>query len=161
TRIKYQKFLETYEPIKACTGINDLDDFFRETNLIFALVYDTERKIDFIQIETREIEENGLKLTEMYARNKNTGKEIGKSDALKAYSEATVKLGGAAVAAYKLAKSSAALYKIFSKDPSLLLTYMMKIKKSVSALYMTVKVIPLIQRKIKENSEALKQLKNN
>lgn len=158
----YDEFLIEYRPLGASTSIPEINDFFCCCDRIFADMVSVNEVIDFIEIKTKKIaDEDGIEITEMVAVNKNTGKYIKKNDALKTYATSGVVLANCLLQAKKIITDSPKLLKAILKDPAKVFSLRKKIVRSVKALKISVQVIPLIQRKIKENTEALRQMKHN
>ena len=95
------------------------------------------------------------------AKNKNTNEPIAKNDALKVYSIATLHLPEAAARGVSLTAESVSALASLTSDPLKALTIGKKVKQATKAIKMSVNVIPLIQRNIKENTEKLKYKKAN
>ena len=94
----------------------------------------------------------------MECQNKKTDEPIAKNDALKVYSIATLNLTEAAARGVSLTAESVSALASLTSDP---LTIGKKVKQATKAIKMSVNVIPLIQRNIKENTEKLKYKKAN
>lgn len=160
---RFDEFLEKWEPV----DISDIDEskmpstveFFKGSNELFTTMKEVEEYIGFIQIETLPENEEGI--VEMKVSNKNTGEEIQKSDALATYSKATLDLTTAALQATSVALNGTAALTEMAINPLSALTMGKKIKNTLDAVKYSIDVIPLIQAKIKDNSEALQQSKNN
>ena len=154
-RADYEEFLAEWEPIEANIGIAEVDTFFIHTNELFALLQRVEENTAFIEMvpEPYFDEEMGVTDTIWNAKNKNTNEPIAKNDALKVYSIATLNLTEAAARGSALAS--------LTSDPLKALTIGKKVKQATKAIKMSVNVIPLIQRNIKENTEKLKYKKAN
>lgn len=161
-RADYEKFMENYKPIEPNSGLANVDSFFVHTNELFARMKGVEENIGFIEINTRyEADEDGDTITIMDIKNKQTGEEIKKADALKTYSMASLELTTASLQATNLALEGPLALTDLASDPLKAMILGKKIKSSMKAIKMSAQLIPLIQRGIKENSEALKQAKNN
>ena len=52
--VEYYEFISNYEPIPTNTGYKDVDDFFKSTNELFAILVDVEQQIGFIEIMPHE-----------------------------------------------------------------------------------------------------------
>ena len=83
------------------------------------------------------------------------------TDALKVYSIATLNLTEAAARGVSLTAESVSALASLTSDPLKALTIGKKVKQATKAIKMSVNVIPLIQRNIKENTEKLKYKKAN
>ena len=162
-RVEYDQFLAEWEPIEATVGIAEVDTFFIHTNELFDLLRRVEENTGFIEMvpEASMNEEMGMMDTIWNARNKNTQEPIAKNDALKVYSIAALNLTEAAASGVSLTAESASALLSLTSDPMKALTIGKKVKKAGKAIKMSVNVIPLIQRNIKENTEKLKYKKAN
>lgn len=162
-RAEYEKFLAEWTPIEANVGIAEVDGFFTHTNELFVLLKQVEEDIAFIEMvpEPYFDEEMGVTDTIWNARNKRTNEPIAKNDALKAYSVAALKLTEAATRGVSLTAESVSALAALTSDPMKALTVGKKVKQATKTIKMSVNVIPLIQRNIKENSEKLKYKKAN
>lgn len=159
---KYDCFMCDYKPLGACTSIKCVNDYFCSCDKIFVEMAHVNENIGFIEVKTRTYtDEDGIEITEMSASNKNTGAFIKKSDALKTYTKSGIILADCLLKATNLATNSTKVLASLTKDPLKAFSIRKKLMKSVKALKMSVQVIPLIQRKIKNNTEALQQIKNN
>lgn len=161
---EYAEFIANYEPLETNTGYAEVDTFFVRTNELFAILVEVEQSIGYIDVRTHtevdEITEEEIQVLDgIY--NKNTGEEVQKNDALKAYAKASLQLTTAATTAASLVLegTNAALASI--TDPMALITVGGKVKKVIKSLKMSVNMIPLIQRRIKENTDAMNYKKNN
>ncbi len=162
-RADYEEFLAEWEPIEANIGIAEVDTFFIHTNELFALLQRVEENTAFIEMvpEPYFDEEMGVTDTIWNAKNKNTNEPIAKNDALKVYSIATLNLTEAAARGVSLTAESVSALASLTSDPLKALTIGKKVKQATKAIKMSVNVIPLIQRNIKENTEKLKYKKAN
>ena len=162
-RADYEEFLAEWEPIEANIGIAEVDTFFIHTNELFALLQQVEENTAFIEMvpEPYFDEEMGVTDTIWNAKNKNTNEPIAKNDALKVYSIATLNLTEAAARGVSLTAESVSALASLTSDPLKALTIGKKVKQATKAIKMSVNVIPLIQRNIKENTEKLKYKKAN
>lgn len=165
-RADYAEFLAEYQPIEANTEVAEVDSFFVHTNELFALLVKVEDNTGFIEMvpEPYFDEEMGTNDTIWNARNAKTGEPIKKSDALKTYTEATLDLTLAASQGLLLTTESVSALAALTADPSkalLALSSIKKVKQATKSINMSTKVIPLIQRNIKENTEKLKYKKAN
>lgn len=162
-RADYEEFLAEWEPIEANIGIAEVDTFFIHTNELFALLQRVEENTAFIEMvpEPYFDEEMGVTDTIWNAKNKNTNEPIAKNDALKVYSIATLNLTEAAARGVSLTAESVSALASLTSDPLKVLTIGKKVKQATKAIKMSVNVIPLIQRNIKENTEKLKYKKAN
>lgn len=161
---EYYEFLANYEPLDTNTGVGAADTLFMETNDLFATLVNVEQNIGFIDVRTHkevdEITEDTIQVLDgVY--NKNTGEEIQKDDALKAYTEAGLQLTTAALTATNLSMQGANVVLGAISDPMALITVGGKVKKVIKTVKMSANMIPIIQRRIKENKEALNFKKNN
>ena len=148
---------------EANIGIAEVDTFFIHTNELFALLQRVEENTAFIEMvpEPYFDEEMGVTDTIWNAKNKNTNEPIAKNDALKVYSIATLNLTEAAARGVSLTAESVSALASLTSDPLKALTIGKKVKQATKAIKMSVNVIPLIQRNIKENTEKLKYKKAN
>lgn len=162
-RIEYAAFLEEWVPIEANIGLAEVDTFFVHTNELFDLLRRVEENTGFIEMvpEPYLDEEMGVTDTIWNAKNKLTNEPISKNDALKVYSIATLNLTEAAARGVSLTAESVSALTSLASDPLKALTIGKKVKKASKAIKMSVNVIPLIQRNIKENTEKLKYRKAN
>lgn len=162
-RVKYAEFLAEWTPIEATVGIAEVDTFFIHTNELFALLSKVEENTGFIEMvpEPYFDEDMGINDTIWNAKNKQTNEPIAKNDALKVYSIATLNLTEAAARGVSLTVESASALLSLTSDPLKALTIGKKVKQATKAIKMSVEVIPLIQRNIKENTEKLKYKKAN
>lgn len=159
---EYDEFLIEYRPLGASTSIPEVNDYFCSCDKIFAEMVSVNEVIDFIEVKIKKIiDEDGLEITEMVAINKNTGRFIKKQDALKTYATSGVVLANCLLKAKDLVMNSPKVLKALFNDLSKAFSIRKKLLKSVKALKMSVQVIPLIQRKIRNNTDALRQVKNN
>ena len=154
-RADYEEFLAEWEPIEANIGIAEVE--------LFALLQRVEENTSFIEMvpEPYFDEEMGVTDTIWNAKNKNTNEPIAKNDALKVYSIATLNLTEAAARGVSLTAESVSALASLTSDPLKALTIGKKVKQATKAIKMSVNVIPLIQRNIKENTEKLKYKKAN
>lgn len=106
-------------------------------------------------------EEMGVTDTIWNAKNAKTGEPIAKNDALKVYTIAGLNLTEAAARGVSLTAESASALLSLTSDPLKALSIGKKVKQATKAIKMSVSVIPLIQRNIKENTEKLKYKKAN
>lgn len=160
----YEEFIANYEALPTNTGYAEVDTFFHRANELFEILVGVEQSIGYIEVRTHkevdEITEEEIQVLDgIY--NKNTGEEVEKNDALKAYGLASLQLTTAATtgATLILDGTNAALASI--TDPMALLTVGGKVKKVIKSLKMSVNMIPIIQRRIKENTDAMNYKKNN
>lgn len=162
-RVEYTEFLKEWEPIEANVGIAEVDTFFVHTNELFALLATVEENTGFIEMvpEPYLDEEMGVTDTIWNAKNAKTGEPIAKNDALKVYTIAGLNLTEAAARGVSLTAESASALLSLTSDPLKALSIGKKVKQATKAIKMSVSVIPLIQRNIKENTEKLKYKKAN
>lgn len=162
-RIRYEQFLTEWEPIEANTGVSEVDTFFINTNELFELLCSVEQNIGFIEMlpDPYFDEEMGVHDTAWIARHKVTGEEIKKSDALNTYTIATLNLTEAAARSVGLTAQGVSALAALTADPLKALSLGKRVKNSGRAIKMSVDVIPLIQRSIKENTEKLQYRKAN
>lgn len=160
----YEEFIANYQPLEANTGIAEVDTFLVNANNLFATMVQVEQEIGYIEVTVEQVENPMTGEMESQAtgiKNKNTGAAIKKSDALKTYGLAGIKLTGAAAEGATLVLNGTSAVLAAITDPMALLTIGGKVKKVIKSLKMTVNMIPIIQRHIKENTEALKFYKDN
>jgi len=163
-KAEYADFIANYEPLKADTGCDEVDAFIKNANDIFTTMVEVEQGIGYIEVAMATIEDpmTGEMVEQATGiRHKTTHEPIRKSDALKTYTSAGLKLTNAAATGVILAKSGTDVVTSAIKDPIVLLSVGGKVKRIVKNLKMTVNMIPLIQRNIKENTDALKFYKDN
>lgn len=162
-RVKYDEFLKEWTPIETNVGLAEVDTFFLHTNQLFDLLRRVEENTGFIEMvpEPYVDEEMGVTDTIWNAKNKNTNEPISKNDALKVYTIATLNLTEAATRGVSLTAESVSALSSLISDPLKALTIGKKVKQATKAIKMSVQVIPLIQRNIKENTEKLKYKKAN
>lgn len=162
-RVEYAEFLQEWTPIEANTEIAEVDTFFVHTNELFELLARVEDNTGFIEMvpEPYFDEEMGVNDTIWNARNTKTGEPIAKNDALKVYSIATLNLTEAAARGVSLTAESVSALTALVSDPLKALTIGKQVKKTTKAIKMSVNMIPIIQRNIKENSEMLQYKKAN
>ena len=160
---EFEEFLVEWTPIEANIGIAEVDTFFVHTNELFALLQQVEENTAFIEMvpEPYFDEEMGVTDTIWNAKNKKTDEPIAKNDALKVYSIATLNVTEAAARGVSLTAESVSALASLTSDPLKALTIGKKVKQATKAIKMSVNVIPLIQRNIKENTEKLKYKKAN
>lgn len=161
---EYEEFIADYKPIEANTGIADVDTFLTKANALFATMVEVEQNIGYIDVVVEEVADpmSGEMVEQATGiRNKKTGEEVKKSDATKAYALAGLQLTTAALDGATLILSGTTAVMGAITDPMALLTIGGKVKKVVKSVKMTVNMIPIIQRRIKENTEALKFYKDN
>lgn len=161
---EYAEFIADYEPLETNTGYAEVDTFFVRANELFAILVDVEQSIGYIDVRTHkevdEITEEEIQVLDgIY--NKNTGEEVQKSDALKAYGAAGLQLTGAAATGATLILDGTNAVLASITDPMALLTVGGKAKKVIKHVKMSVNMIPIIQRRIKENTDAMNYKKNN
>jgi hypothetical protein len=162
-RQQYEEYLATWEPIDTNVGVAEVDTFFKHTNELFARMVGVERNIGFIQMvpEPYFDEEMGVQDTTWNAVNKQTGEPIKRSDALKTYVGAGLDLTLCATQAALVATESASALLALVNDPLKAFSLGKRVKQAGKSITMTTKVIPLIQRNIKENTEKLKYKRIN
>lgn len=161
---EYEAFLLDYQPIEANTGIADVDTFLVKANQLFATMVEVEQNIGYIDVVVEEVADpmSGEMVEQATGiRNKNTGAAVKKSDALAAYGLAGLQLTTAALDGATLILSGTTAVMGAITDPLALLSIGGKVKKVVKSVKMTVNMIPIIQRRIKENTDALKFYKDN
>ncbi len=161
---EYAEFIANYEPLEPNTGYAEVDTFYAKTNELFEILVGVEQSIGYIDVRTHTevdpiTEEEIQVLDGVY--NKNTGEEVQKNDALKAYGLASLQLTNAALTATNLALSGTNVVLTSLSDPAVLLTVGGKVKKVIKSVKMSGQMIPIIQRRIKENTDAMNYKKNN
>lgn len=161
---EYYEFLANYEPLETNTGYAEVDSFFHRANELFEVLVEVEQSIGYIEVKTHtevdEITEEEIQVLDGVI-NKNTGEEVQKNDALKAYGKASLQLTGAAATAATLALEGTSVVLASVTDPMALITVGGKVKKVVKSIKMSINMIPIIQRRIKENTDAMNYKKNN
>lgn len=163
-RAEYAEFIANYEPLDTNTGYAEIDTFMTNANNLFAIMVEVEHEIGYIEVIVEDVENEMTGEIEKQAtgiRNKHTQEPIKKSDALKAYASASLKLTAAAAEGASLVMNGTTAILSSVTDPMALLTIGGKAKKVMKNIKMTVNMIPLIQRNIKENTDALKFYKDN
>ena len=163
-RAEYAEFIANYEPLEANTGYAEVDTFMVNANNLFAIMVDVEQEIGYIEVIVENVEDpmTGEVVPQATGiRNKNTQEPIKKSDALKTYGIASLKLTGAAAEGATLVLNGTSAVLSAVTDPMAIIAVGGRVKKVMKNLKMTVNMIPLIQRNIKENTEALKFYKDN
>ncbi len=161
---EYAEFIANYEPLEPNTGYAEVDTFYVRTNELFEILVGVEQSIGYIDVRTHTevdpvTEEEIQVLDGVY--NKNTGEEVQKNDALKAYSLAGLQLTNAALTATNLALSGTNVVLTSLTDPMVAISVGGKVKKVVKSIKMSGQMIPIIQRRIKENTDAMNYKKNN
>lgn len=163
-RAEYAEFIANYEPLDTNTGYAEVDTFMINANNLFATMVDVEREIGYIEVIVENVEDpmTGEIVPQATGiRNKNTKEPIKKSDALKTYGLAGVKLTGAAAEGASLVLNGTSAVLSAITDPMAIIAVGGRVKKVTKNIKMTVNMIPLIQRNIKENTDALKFYKDN
>lgn len=163
-RAEYAEFIANYEPLDTNTGYAEVDTFMMNANSLFATMVEVEQEIGYIEVVVENVEDDltGEVVPQATGiRNKNTQEPIKKSDALEAYGKAGLQLTSAAAEGATLVLNGTTAVMSAITDPMALITIGGKVKKVVKSLKMTVNMIPLIQRNIKENTDALKFYKDN
>lgn len=161
---EYEEFIADYKPIEANTGNADVDTFLVKANALFTTMRTVEENIGYIEVTVEEMVDPMSGDTVKQAtgiRNKNTGEAIKKADATKAYTLAGLQLTTAALDGATLILSGSTAVMGAITDPLALLSIGGKVKKVVKSIKMTVNMIPIIQRRIKENTDAMKFYKEN
>ncbi|WP_298106609.1 hypothetical protein [uncultured Bacteroides sp.] len=163
-RAEYADFIANYEPLDTNTGYAEIDTFMINANNLFAIMVEVEQEIGYIEVVMEDVEDEMTGEVTKQAtgiRNKHTQEPIKKSDALKAYGSATLKLLTAAAEGTSLTANGVTAILSSITDPMALLTIGGKAKKVMKQVKMTVEIIPIIRRDIQENTDALKFYKDN
>lgn len=163
-RAEYEEFIANYEPLNCNTGYPEVDAFMSNANTLFLTMVNVEQTIGYIEVVTEQVEDpmTGEMVTQATGiRNKKTGEPIKKSDALKNYGAASLKLTAAAAQGATLVSNGISAVTGAFSNPMSAIGIIAQAKKVFKSIKMTVNVIPLIQREIKENQDALKFYKDN
>lgn len=163
-RVEYAEFIANYEPLDTNTGYAEVDTFMTNANSLFATMVEVEQEIGYIDVIVENVEDplTGEIVPQATGiRHKHTQEPIKKSDALKTYGLAGLKLTGAAAQGTTLVMNGTSAILSAISDPMVVLAVGGRVKKVMKNLKMTVNMIPLIQRNIKENTDALQFYKDN
>ena len=163
-RTEYAEFIANYEPLDTNTGYAEVDTFMTNANNLFATMVAVEQQIGYIEVVVENVEDplTGEVVPQATGiRNKHTGDPIKKSDALKNYGLASLELTAAAAQGATLVTNGTSVVLAAVDDPLSIIAIGGQVKKVMKSLKMTVNMIPLIQRNIKENTDALKFYKDN
>jgi hypothetical protein len=162
-RQQYDEFLANWEPIDTNVGIAEVDTFFKHTNELFVRMATVEHNIGFIQMvpEPYFDEEMGVQDTTWNAVNKLTGEPIKRSDALRTYISAGLDLTVCATQAALVVTEAASATLSLTKDPLKAFSIGKRVNQALKSVKMTINIIPLIQRNIKDNTEKLKYKRIN
>ncbi len=162
--VEYYEFISNYEPIPTNTGYKDVDDFFKSTNELFAILVDVEQQIGFIEIITHEeiddITGDTIQVVDGIV-HKETREPIKKSDALETYTTATLQLTSAAATAATLSLGGVSAILSAIDNPFAAIPVVTQVKKIGKSVKMSVNMIPIIQGRIQENKDALNFKRNN
>ena len=163
-RAEYAEFIANYEPLDTNTGYAEVDTFMTNANNLFATMVAVEQQIGYIEVVVENVEDplTGEVVPQATGiRNKHTGDPIKKSDALKNYGLASLQLTGAAAQGATLVMNGTSAVLAAVDNPMSAIAIIANVKKVMKNIKMTVNMIPLIQRNIKENTDTLKFYKDN
>ncbi len=161
---EYAEFIANYQPLEANTGYAEIDSFYTHTNELFETLVQVEQSIGYIEVKTHmevdEATEEEIQVLDGIV-NKNTGEEITKKDAWKAYGLASLQLTTAGLTAANLVLEGTSAIASSLTDPVALMTIGGKAKKVLKSIKMSGQMIPIIQRRIQENKDAINYKENN